>query len=145
MKYMPVEPYGEWTSAERAELINHELYNLSRPITVKQPTDVTNKLFAEITHPDTDQVALQVDEDYVIKIHPDKNISNLQNLFANLSEEELNGLSAYIDSLTTTVDEEGNTSSTWGTLRFGDIIPSTSVVLTQEEADAAGWFPSEEI
>jgi hypothetical protein len=142
---MPVEPYSQWTSQERASLINEELYNLSRPITVKDEKDMTSKLFGEITHPTTGQVALQVDEDYKIRIHPDKDITNLKNLFANLSEQELTGLSNYIDSLTITVDEEGNESKSWGTLRFGDIIPSTSVVLTKEEADAAGWFPEEEL
>lgn len=131
MNYMPVEAYGEWTSAERADLINEELFNLSRPVVVKDEKDVTTKLFGEITHPTTGQVALQVDMDYKIRIHSDKDISNLQNLFANLQQEELDALSAYLDSNSV--------------IRFGDIVPSTSDVLTEEEARAAGWFPVEEI
>jgi len=130
MNYMPVEPYGQWDSAERAALINEELFNLSRPTTVKDPNDVTTKLFGEITHPTTGQVALQVDLDYTIRIHPDKDISNLQNLFANLQQAELDGLSAFIDANSR--------------IKFSDIIPSTSEVLTKEEAEAAGWFPEQE-
>ena len=127
---MPVEPFGSWTSAERAALINEELFNLSRPITVKDQNDVTTKLFGEITHPTTGQVALQVDESYLIRIHPDKDISNLQNLFAQLTPEELGGLAAFLDSVPS--------------VQFGQIIPSDSVVLTKEEADTAGWFPAQE-
>lgn len=130
MNYMPVEAYGEWTSTERADLINEELFNLSRPIIVKDERDVTTKLFGEITHPTTGQVALQVDLDYTIRIHPDKDISNLQNLFANLQQAELDGLSAFLDANSR--------------IKFSDIVPSTSVVLTSEQAQEQGWFPVQE-
>lgn len=131
MKYMPVKPYGEWTSAERADLINKELYNLSRPITVKDEKDMTSKLFGEVTHPETGQVALQIDEEYEIRVHPDKDISNLQNLFSNLSDVEIQGLSDFIDA--------------HSSFKFKNIIPSTSEVLTREEAEQAGWFTTEEV
>ena len=41
MNYMPVEPYGQWDSAERAALIKEELFKLSPPTTVKDAYDVT--------------------------------------------------------------------------------------------------------
>lgn len=129
--YLPVEPVTGYTSAERAEAINAEVWSLRRPDSVKSPNDVTRFYYPTITHPTTGQVAIVGDTTEQVKIHQDVDMTNMIALMPEVPQSEKDQLVAYIDA------------NRGGTVPFGTFIPSTSTQLTEAEADAAGWFPDE--
>lgn len=139
IRYIKVLPQAGLTSEQRAEAISYELWAISRPPAVRNPNDVTAYMFGWIKHPTQDaayknivvDTALGVDPDYLIQVHPENNISNLVALFPELSQQERDGLAAFIQ----------NQSS----FPFQYIVPSTSKIFTHEEMDTAGWFPAADI
>ena len=120
-----ISPMQGYIAAERVEAISAELWAISRPHEVRQPED-TAYLFGWITHPQTGVCVLQAYTDYIIKVHPQKDLTNLIALFPDLSQQEKDGLSAYIQ----------NSQS----FPFGNIIPSNSATITDEQMEADGWF-----
>jgi len=128
--YLPVEAtIPGMTSAERAEAIDREVWRLRRPLSVQSPNDITQFYYPRITHPTTGQVAIVGQTDEEVKIHPDVDLTNLLELLPEVPQAEKDGLVAYIDA------------NRGGTVPFGQLIPSTSTQLTQEEAEALGWLP----
>jgi len=107
------------TAAERAEAISAELFAISRPPQVRAAKDVSRYLFGWVKHPTDDVAVLQAQTDYVIRVHPDNNISGLVALFPDLSEQERDGLTAFIQSSQF--------------FEFGQILPSNSTIISDEE------------
>ncbi len=128
--YLPVEAtIPDMTSGERATAINAEVWSLRRPNSVKSPNDVTRYYYGQITHPTTGQVAIVGDTTEMIRIHPDVDITELLLLLPEVPQAEKDGLVMFIDA------------NRGGTIPFGQLIPSTSEQLTEEEAKALGWLP----
>lgn len=131
--YLPVqETIQDMTSAERAEAIDREVWRLRRPLSVQSPNDITQFYYPRITHPETGQVAIVGDTTENVRIHPDVDLTNLLELLPEVPQAEKDGLVMFIDA------------NRGGSVPFGQLIPSTSEQLTQVEAEAAGWFPSDE-
>ena len=117
------------TSTERATEISRELFNISRPTSVRGEEDVTSHLFGWVTHPTDGSCVMNADLDYVITVHQDNDLNNLIGLFSDLPTEESEALEAYIDS------EDS--------FPFMNILPSTLTILTEEEFGVAGYIVDE--
>lgn len=133
--YIKVLPQAGLTSGDRAIAISRELFRIQRPI--DQQSDATLYLFGWVNHPtkdpnytDTVNVALEVDLNQVIYVHPDNDLTNLIALFPELSEAEKEALVDYIE----------NSAS----FQFMYIVPSGVKVYTYEEMKEDGWFPENE-
>jgi len=131
--YLPVEANVDMTSEERAKAINAEVWSLRRPDSVKHASDITKYYYSTITHPLTTQVAIVGDTEEMIRIHPDVDMTNMIALMPEVPQSEKDQLVAYIDA------------NKGGTVAFATFIPSSSVQLTEEQAELAGWFPSEDL
>ena len=131
--YLPVEPTADMTSEERAKAINAEVWSLRRPDSVKSPQDITRYYYPTITHPTTSQWAIVGDTEDQVKIHPDVDMTVMIALMPEVPQSEKDQLVAYIDA------------NRGGSVPFGTFIPSSSTQLTEAEADAAGWFPADEL
>jgi hypothetical protein len=134
-QYIKVLPQAGLTSEQMAIAISRELFRIQRPI--DQQNDATLYLFGWIKHPtkdptyaDTVNVALQIDTNQVIYVHPDNNLTNLIALFPELSQAEKDGLAAFIESQQMFL--------------FKYIIPSDVNVFTESEMKQAGWLPEPE-
>jgi len=132
--YLPVEETIEnMTSAERAEAIDREVWRLRRPLSVQSPNDITQFYYPRITHPETGQVAIVGDTDEQVRIHQDVDLTAMIALMPEVPQVEKDQLVAYINA------------NRGGTVAFSTFIPSSSTQLTQAEADAAGWFPADDL
>jgi hypothetical protein len=136
MQYIKVLPQGGLTSEQRSISISRELFRIQRPI--DQQNDGTLYLFEWVKHPTQDpayqnivNVALSVDLSEVIYVHPENNLTNLIALFPELSQQERDGLAAFIESQQS--------------FPFQYIIPQGTTVFTYDEMKDSGWFPEEEI
>ena len=110
---------------EGAKTFSRELFKISRP--VNDQSDVTQYLFGWITHPSTGEVALVVDEDQIIPVHPEKDVTTLMQMLNNdATESELQQLADYV--------------SQTNQVRFGDIIPSGVIIRDHAEMETLGWF-----
>jgi hypothetical protein len=126
--YLPVEAtIPGMTSEERATAINAEVWCLLRPAALQLPQDTKYK-YGQQTHPETGQVAIQGDTTEEIYIHPDVDLTELLELLPEVPQAEKDGLVMFIDA------------NRGGSVPFGQLIPSTSTQLTEEEAKALGWF-----
>jgi hypothetical protein len=97
MKYIRILPITGYTSKDRCEAINKELYAIKRPYSVRSEKDVTNKVFKETQFTDGTW-GMEVDLDYVFRVHKDRNIEPLAALFPELTEQERGGLVSFIES-----------------------------------------------
>ena len=129
--YLPVEPTADMTTEERAKAINAEVWSLRRPDSVKSAQDITRYYYPTITHPTTGQWAIVGNTDEQVRIHPDVDLTVMISLMPEVPQVEKDQLVAYIDA------------NRGGTVAFSTFIPSSSVQLTEAEADAAGWFPAD--
>jgi len=90
---------------------------------------VTKYYYPRITHPTTGQVAIVGDTTEEVRISPEVDLTNMLALLPEVPQEEKDGLVMFIDA------------NRGGSVPFGQLIPSTSEQLTQEEAEALGWLP----
>ena len=127
--YLPVEPIEGMTSGERADALDRECWSLYRPDSIKNPNDVTRRLFPEVTHPDTEQVAIIGQTDEQVYISPEVDLTELLILLPEVPQTEKDLLVTYIEI------------NKGGYVLFENLVPSTSVQLTEAEAVAAGWPP----
>ncbi len=118
MKYIIIKPIEGYNSKQRCEAMNKELWNISRPATVKQQDDITSKLFGEVELT-SGEYSLHIDEDYEIVVNDSLNVDALVALFPELTELEKNGLVSYIE----------NSES----FLFKNIIPQGTNLYTYEE------------
>lgn len=138
MEYIKVLPQAGLTSYQRAEQISYELWAISRPPAIRNPNDVTAYMFGWVKHPTQDpayqevvDTALQIDTTYEVKVHPDNNLNNLIALFPELTQQEKDGLAAYIESQQS--------------FPFGNIVPQGVTVFTEQQMKASGWLPEPEL
>ena len=124
--YLPVTARLNLTSEQRAKGISRELYNLKFPKVLHEPGRTTTMLLATIQHPDTGQWACVGDTDLSIVVHPQRDLNALVALFPQLTTEERSAMTYYI--------------ATSEVVLFQYLMPSDSEVLSQEQAEAAGWF-----
>ena len=127
--YLPVTERINLTSEERAKGISRELYNLKLPKHLHEPGRTSTMLLATIQHPETGQWACVGDSELSIQVHPQRDVTALVALFPQLTTEERSAMTYYI--------------TTSEVVMFQYLMPSDSEVLTQEEAEAAGWFASD--
>lgn len=124
--YLPVQPRLNLTSEQRAQGISQELYNLTLPKHLHEPDRITTQLLSLIEHPTTGQWACVGDTDLAINVHPERDVTALVALFPQLTTDERSAMTYYI--------------ATNSTVYFQYLMPSDAEQLTQEEAEAAGWF-----
>ena len=124
--YLPVTERINLTSEQRAKGISRELYNLKLPKHLHEPGRTTTMLLATIQHPDTGQWACVGDTDLSIVVHPQRDLNALVALFPQLTTDERSAMTYYI--------------ATSEVVLFQYLMPSDSEVLSQEQAEAAGWF-----
>ena len=124
--YLPVQPRLNLTSEQRARGISQELYNLKVPKHLHEPGRVTTELLGLIEHPTTGQWACVGDTTLAIAVHPQRDVTALVSLFPQLTADERSAMTYYI--------------ATNAVVYFQYLMPSDAEVLTQEEAEAAGWF-----
>ena len=137
-QYIKVLPQAGLTSEQRAEKISYELWAISRPPAVRNPNDITTYMFTWIKHPSKDpnyidivNTALEIDTNFIIRVHPYNDLTNLIALLPELSQAEKDGLAAFIESQQMFL--------------FKYIIPSDVTVFTEAEMKAAGWLPDPEL
>jgi len=130
--YLPVKPIEGMDSEQRAEALDAEVWRLRRPGSKQSPQDVTKYYYPRITHPDTGQVAIVGDTTEQVRISVDVDLTNMLALLPEVPQAEKDMLVMFVDA------------NRGGSIPFGQLIPSTSEQLTEEEADAAGWIPDEE-
>lgn len=119
VKYLEIIPKAGLTSQERADEINAELYDISRPDSVSSG-DTTNAMFSVVHKEGLNSIMIATNA--FIPVHPDKDLTRLIELFPDLSEAEIAGLSGYIDS------QKG--------IHFFDILPSNTKEITKEDFEA---------
>ena len=124
--YLPVTARLNLTSEQRAKGISKELYNLKLPKHLHEPGRMTTMLLACIEHPDTGQWACVGDTELAINVHPERDLNALVALFPQLTTEERSAMTYYI--------------ATSDVVLFQYLMPSDAEILTQEQAEAAGWF-----
>jgi len=124
--YLPVTARLNLTSEQRAKGISRELYNLKLPKHLHEPGRVTTMLLATIEHPTTGQWACVGDTELAINVHPERDLYALVALFPQLTDEERSAMTYYI--------------ATSDVVLFQYLMPSDAEILTQEQAEAAGWF-----
>ena len=109
--------------------ISTELYNLILPKRMQEPGRTTTLLLGIIVHPVTGQSAIVGDTTLAIEVNPQRDMTALISLFPELEVDERAALTYYV--------------ATNDVVYFQYLIPPDADILTQEEADAAGWFPAE--
>jgi len=124
--YLPVTARLNLTSEQRAKGISRELYNLKLPKVLHEPGRTTTMLLATIQHPTTGQWACVGDTTLAIAVHPQRDVTALVSLFPQLTADERSAMTYYI--------------ATNEVVYFQYLMPSDAEQLTQEEAEAAGWF-----
>jgi len=119
-----------WISAkERAQRISRELFNVTLPERFQTPEYADCNVFGVIEHPDGEQVALQIDTEHVIPVHPQATLEKLVTLFPEVPEAERMQLHSYVLHASA--------------FPFGAIIPSTSTVRDMQYMQDNGWFPND--
>jgi hypothetical protein len=131
MQYIIVLPTATQTSERRAYQITRELYNISRPVLIQAEGEAASTVFGIVTHPDGIQNALQVDTDYLIRVHEAATLEKLVACFPELSNDERYQLSAYVQ--------------TNHSFPFEHIIPSTTTVRNHQYMVDNGWFTDEDV
>jgi len=131
--YLPVEPIKGMSSATRADALDSQIWFLYRPSSIKNPNDMTSRLFREITHPETGQVAIVGETTEQVFVSTEVDLTELLLLLPEVPQVEKDMLVAYVEA------------SKGGYVPFENLVPSTSVQLTEAEAIAAGWFPEQPI
>ena len=131
MQYIIVLPTATQTSERRAYQITRELYNISRPVLIQAEGEAASTVFGIVTHPDGIQNALQVDTDYLIRVHEAATLEKLVACFPELSNDERYQLSAYVQ--------------TNHSFPFEHIIPSTTTVRDHDYMVDNGWFTDEDV
>ena len=125
--YLPVEPMEGYTSNEHAIAIDEQCWNLYRPASIQSPNDITRQLFP-ISIRESDEMAAIVGETTEqVYISPEVDLTVLLSILPNVTDEEKALLSAYVEA------------NKGGYVPFENLIPPSSVQLTEAEAIAEGW------
>jgi hypothetical protein len=126
--YLPVDAIPDgMTSAEHADAINRECWNLYRPASIQDPNDATTHLFPTSTRESDGVVAIIGNNDEQVYISPHVDLTILLSILPNVTDEEKTQLTAYIEM------------NKGGYVPFSTLIPPSSTKLTEAEAIAQGW------
>jgi hypothetical protein len=125
--YLPVEPMEGYTSNEHAIAIDEQCWNLYRPASIQSPNDITRQLFPISIRPSDDMAAIVGETTEQVYISPEVDLTELLAILPNVTDEEKALLSAYIEA------------NKGGYVPFENLIPPSSVQLTEAEAIAEGW------
>lgn len=125
--YLPVEPMEGYTSNEHAIAIDEQCWNLYRPASIQNPNDVTRQLFPISIRPSDDMAAIVGETTEQVYISPEVDLTELLAILPNVTEEEKTLLTAYVEA------------NKGGYVPFENLIPPSSIQLTEAEAVAQGW------
>ena len=125
--YLPVEPMEGSTSNEHAIAINEQCWNLYRPASIQSPNDITRQLFPISIRPSDDMAAIVGETTEQVYISPEVDLTELLAILPNVTDEEKALLTAYVEA------------NKGGYVPFENLIPPSSVQLTEAEAIAEGW------
>jgi len=125
--YLPVEPIEGMTSGEHAIAIDEQCWNLYRPASIQSPNDITRQLFPISIRPSDDMAAIVGETTEQVYISPEVDLTELLAILPNVSDEEKELLSLYVEA------------NKGGYVPFENLIPPSSVQLTEAEAIAEGW------
>jgi len=125
--YLPVEPMEGSTSNEHAIAIDEQCWNLYRPASIQSPNDITRQLFPISIRPSDDMAAIVGETTEQVYISPEVDLTELLAILPNVSDEEKELLSLYVEA------------NKGGYVPFENLIPPSSVQLTEAEAIAEGW------
>ena len=146
---------------EKAQLITRELYNLTIPEQLQEPSQLDSTVFGVIEHQDGDQHALQVDLQYVIPVHPSTDMSTYYSMFDEFTTAEKTTIDSMIatrraakeverqDALEAAQAEAGDEFDPDSfyylmniQVTFDEILPAAVTVTLGD--NMTGWFPEEE-
>ena len=134
-KLLVIRPTASYTAQQRIDGINRELWRLCIPESVETPDQVTQKVFGQIEHPTTGELALIGDFTYEIVRYKDPTKINLTKLIQyigeNTTQQEIDALTAYVMAT--------------AKFPFQNIIPSISIVIDENQATQDGWFQNENV
>ena len=125
--YLPVEPMEGSTSNEHAIAIDEQCWNLYRPASIQSPNDITRQLFPISIRLSDDMAAIVGETTEQVYISPEVDLTELLAILPNVTDEEKALLSAYVEA------------NKGGYVPFENLIPPSSVQLTEAEAIAEGW------
>jgi len=125
--YLPVEPVEGSTSNEHAVAINKQCWDLYRPASIQNPNDVTSQLFPISIRESDDMAAIVGDTTEQVYISPAVDLTEFLAILPNVTEEEKALLTAYVEA------------NKGGYVPFENLIPPSSIQLTEAEAVAEGW------
>ena len=125
--YLPVEPMEGYTSNDHAIAIDEQCWNLYRPASIQSPNDITRQLFPISIRPSDDMAAIVGETTEQVYISPEVDLTELLAILPNVSDEEKELLSLYVEA------------NKGGYVPFENLIPPSSVQLTEAEAIAEGW------
>lgn len=117
---------------------NRSLMRLLRPDHLRDEGYVTDTIYKSITHPDTGYAALVVPDNFTsVNVHPEADGNRLRDMLdifvadAGMTQQESDDLfDAAMTAKGGSIDILENIPASW-----------EPYVLTQAEAEAAGWFP----
>ena len=122
------------TPSDSCKGLNKELFNISRPTTIKDPNDVTKYLFGMLEHPTTGQACLRnVNEEYMLFVNESVDLTALLGYFPSAPQGEIDSLKLYLES------------SKGTKVRFGNLVPSTAVLISDEDIINDGWIVEDEL
>ena len=116
-----------YTSNEHAIAIDEQCWNLYRPASIQSPNDITRQLFPISIRPSDDMAAIVGETTEQVYISPEVDLTELLAILPNVTDEEKALLSAYVEA------------NKGGYVPFENLIPPSSVQLTEAEAIAEGW------
>lgn len=125
--YLPVEPMEGSTSNEHAIAIDEQCWNLYRPASIQSPNDITRQLFPISIRLSDDMAAIVGETTEQVYISPEVDLTELLAILPNVTDEEKALLTAYVEA------------NKGGYVPFENLIPPSSVQLTEAEAIAEGW------
>jgi hypothetical protein len=94
--YTQIKPIPGYTSLERATAISEELYNITRPKTIRFPDEIQGMLLPVVDYEGTGRIYLSIKLDHIVYVHPESSLDKLISLFPDLSIEEKNNLKTFI-------------------------------------------------
>lgn len=125
--YLPVEPMEGSTSNEHAIAIDEQCWNLYRPASIQSPNDITRQLFPISIRESDDMAAIVGETTEQVYISPEVDLTELLAILPNVTDEEKALLTLYVEA------------NKGGYVSFENLIPPSSVQLTEAEAIAEGW------
>lgn len=129
MSYILILANDDHTSQERAELITRELYNITAPEAIQHDYQADGTVFGLVKHPESDEWAMHIQEEFVIYCHGDVDLDRLVGALPEVPADEVASLRALIESS--------------DKIEFAQIIPSTATIRDYEYMVDNGWFTDE--